>query len=102
MADADEPVFRLRDCSVRLKRLPETPWVEMEVEGHPVVLVRVGERPPRGRLPGVVVPGGRRVSFRVSPGRTDWTGRRIIWCSAMNMWVWSHLGPYNGNMYTVS
>ena len=98
---AAEPLFRLRELSIRLRRLPETPWIEMEVDDHPVVLVRVGGRPPRGRPPGVVVPGGRRVSFRRRPGRTDWTGRRIIWNPPMEMWVWTHLGPYNGFMHTV-
>ena len=89
-----EPVLRLRDLSIRLRRLPETPWVEMEVEDEPVVLVRVGGRPRRGRLPGRVVPGGRRVSFRVRPGRIDWTGRGIIWSRELQRWGWAYLGPY--------
>ena len=96
---ANQPILRLREFSIRLVRLPETPWVEMEHEDHPVVLLRVGGRPPRGRLPGVIVPGGRRVSLRLRRGRTDWTGRRIIWSRELEKWVWVYQGPYNGGLY---
>ena len=96
---ANQPILRLRELSIRLVRLPETPWVEMEYEDHPVVLLRVGGRPPRGRLPGVVVPGGRRVSLRRRLGRTDWTGRRIIWSRGLRRWFWAYQGPYNSAMF---
>ena len=96
---ANQPILRLREFSIRLVRLPETPWVEMEYGDHPVVLVRVGVRPPRGRLPGVVVSGGRRVSLRLRHGRIDWTGRRIIWSRALERWIWAYQGPYRNGAY---
>ena len=53
-----EPVLRLRDLSIRLRRFPETPWVEMEIGDEPVLYVRVRGRSVRGTLPGLILDQG--------------------------------------------
>ena len=88
-----EPVLRLRDLSIRLRRFPETPWVEMEIGDEPVLFVRVRGRSVRGTLPGLVVRRRRHVSSRMRPAGFDWTGRNVIWSRELQRWGWAYQGP---------
>ena len=88
-----EPVLRLRDLCIRLLRLPETPWEEMEIGDEPVLYVRVRGRSVRGTLPGLVLRGRRRVSPRLRAARFDWTGRNVIWSRELQSWGWAYQGP---------
>ena len=88
-----EPVLRLRDLCIRLLRLPEMPWEEMELGDEPVLYVRVRGRSVRGTLPGLVLRGRRRVSPRLRAARFDWTGRNVIWSRELQSWGWAYQGP---------
>ena len=88
-----EPVLRLRDLCIRLLRLPEIPWEEMEIGDEPVLYVRVRGRSVRGTLPGLVLRGRRRVSPRLRAARFDWTGRNVIWSRELQSWGWAYQGP---------
>ena len=88
-----EPQYKLGDLRVRVRRLPisdEQAWVEMEslLDGPPVMLSN-GGRGSRGRPPGRVVPGGRRISLRRAPGRPNWGARDILWVPRWECWCWN-------------
>ena len=88
-----DPVLRLRDLRTRLRRLPDVPWLEVELGDKPVLFVRVRGRSVRGTLPGVMVRRRRRVSTRMRPAGFDWTGRNVIWSRELQRWGWAYQGP---------
>ena len=88
-----EPVLRLRDLCLRVLRLHDIPWEEVEIGGEPVLYVRVRGRSVRGTLPGLVLRGRRRVSPRFRAARFDWTGRNVIWSRELQRWGWAYQGP---------
>ena len=66
-----DPVHRLRDLCARLRRLPDIPWLEVELGDEPVLFVRVRGRSIRGTLPGVMVRRRRRVFIGEDPNLAD-------------------------------
>ena len=86
------PVLRIRPVNVSIRAIPTTQvWVEAELGDGPPVMVSIRgreEHKTRGRPPGRWVPGGRRISLRLKPGRPDWRARNIIWINGENTWAW--------------
>ena len=91
--------YKLRQLSIPLVRLhlPEDKaWIEMETKGGrgPSVWVYINPRKKgRGRPPGRLVDGGRRISLRKKPGRIDWSKRVVEWRKKDNFWIWTDEGP---------
>ena len=92
--------YKLRQLSIPLVRLhlPEDQiWFEMETKGGrgPYVWIYINPREKRrGRPPGRLVAGGRRISLRKKPGRVDWSKRLVEWRKKDNFWLWTDEGPH--------
>ena len=97
--------YKLRNFSIPLVPIPKDQvWIEVPTKDGrgPFVWVHIdGREKGRGRPPGKVVLGGRRVSLRKRPGRTDWTGRLLMWNQSGDFWAWTQQGPAWGSAFII-
>ena len=89
--------YKLRNLSISLVPIPEDQvWIEVPTKDGrgPFVWVHIdGREKGRGRPPGKLVAGGRRISLKKKPGRFDWSKQGLEWNKRGNLWLWHNGDP---------